>query len=216
MPSDTFKNLSAEKQMRIINAAREEIKRVSADQISINRIIQNANIARGSFYQYFTDKQDLLIYIMRDLLYMLRQNTLQVLEKTGGDPFAAVMNAFNTILTYAEDEDNYSLLKNIFPYFNMDLFSVSFPYLHICAQAPCTCSEELEYPIRLFTVFAEKYRISTEDFIDLLEILNALLYYAIAQTFSNSDQTDDIRNHFAVKLKHIYIGFTSEEVPCYG
>ena len=50
MPSERFLHLPEEKKMRIIKAALKEFARVSYDEISINRIIQDAGIPRGSFY----------------------------------------------------------------------------------------------------------------------------------------------------------------------
>ena len=56
MPSNTFFRLPEEKRQRLLDAAWEEFSRVSFADASINQIIRAANISRGSFYQYFTDK----------------------------------------------------------------------------------------------------------------------------------------------------------------
>ena len=66
MPSERFFNLSENKQMRIIGAAVCELSRVPANEISINKIIKDADISRGSFYQYFEDKTDLISYILSE------------------------------------------------------------------------------------------------------------------------------------------------------
>ena len=46
-------------------AAENEFLENSFDAASINRIIKEAAIPRGSFYQYFESKEDLLIYILK-------------------------------------------------------------------------------------------------------------------------------------------------------
>ena len=66
MPTNTFFHLPKEKQNRLIHAIRQEFSRVPFEQISINQIIHNANISRGSFYQYFYNKQDLLQLILHN------------------------------------------------------------------------------------------------------------------------------------------------------
>ena len=66
MPSATFFNLPGEKRRRLLDAAWEEMTAVSFDKVSINRIIQNAGIPRGSFYQYFTDKLELFRFLLSD------------------------------------------------------------------------------------------------------------------------------------------------------
>lgn len=60
MPKETFLNLSKEKQNKILNAAKKEFERVSLEQALIKNIVEEAGIARGSFYQYFESKEDLM------------------------------------------------------------------------------------------------------------------------------------------------------------
>lgn len=50
-----------------MDAAWEEFTTVRFSDASINKIIRAANIPRGSFYQYFTDKDDLFAYLVRPL-----------------------------------------------------------------------------------------------------------------------------------------------------
>ena len=60
MPKETFVKLSKEKKDKIIKAAKKEFARVPFEQTSIKNIVEDADIARGSFYQYFESKEDLL------------------------------------------------------------------------------------------------------------------------------------------------------------
>ena len=68
MPTDRFARLPAEKKEIIRMAAISEFTRVPFEKVSINKIIQNADISRGSFYTYFEDKRDLLQYVFSDIL----------------------------------------------------------------------------------------------------------------------------------------------------
>ena len=60
MPKETFLKLPEEKKNKIIKAAKKEFERVPFEQTSIKNIVEEAEIARGSFYQYFNSKEDLL------------------------------------------------------------------------------------------------------------------------------------------------------------
>lgn len=60
MPKETFLNLPEEKKLKIMKAAKKELERVPLEQASIKNIVEEAQIARGSFYQYFDSKEDLL------------------------------------------------------------------------------------------------------------------------------------------------------------
>lgn len=64
MPKQTFFNLKDAKKQRIIDAAMEEFAAHPYLKTSINRIIERADISKGSFYQYFKNKKDLYKYIL--------------------------------------------------------------------------------------------------------------------------------------------------------
>lgn len=64
MPKTTFFNLSDEKKDRIFDAALREFSVRTFSQASLNQIIKNAGIPKGSFYQYFDNKEDLYLYLM--------------------------------------------------------------------------------------------------------------------------------------------------------
>ena len=59
MPKSTFLNLPAEKRDRITQAIIDEFAENTYETASINQIVKNADIAKGSFYQYFDDKLDI-------------------------------------------------------------------------------------------------------------------------------------------------------------
>lgn len=64
MPSQTFYNLPDKRQQIIIDAAITEFANHSYEAASISSIVSEAKIAKGSFYQYFEDKQDLYLYLV--------------------------------------------------------------------------------------------------------------------------------------------------------
>jgi AcrR family transcriptional regulator len=67
MPKDTFFNLDEIKRQRIVDAAIEEFSRLHYDKVTINGIVNNAGIPKGSFYQYFENKDDLYIYLFTSI-----------------------------------------------------------------------------------------------------------------------------------------------------
>ena len=90
MPTSTFFNLPAEKREKLIRAAWEEFGRTSYPESSINKIIQAADIPRGSFYQYFADKGDLFRFLLKDFLEELTLALEETLKRHSGDLFAAL------------------------------------------------------------------------------------------------------------------------------
>jgi AcrR family transcriptional regulator len=66
MPRESFNNLSQEKKNRIFSAAKIEFIRHPYEEVSINRVIKNAKISRGSFYLYFENKEDLYYFVLNE------------------------------------------------------------------------------------------------------------------------------------------------------
>ena len=64
MSKETFLRLPEEKRNRFLEAAWEEFTHVRFADASINQIVRRAGIPRGSFYQYFENKEDLFRYLL--------------------------------------------------------------------------------------------------------------------------------------------------------
>ena len=82
MPKETFLKLPEEKKNKILKAAKKEFARVPFEQTSIKNIVEDAEIARGSFYQYFESKEDLLKYILNSKAKNLEAFLKQSLQET--------------------------------------------------------------------------------------------------------------------------------------
>jgi AcrR family transcriptional regulator len=67
MPKQTFLNLPQEKRETVMNAAVEEFAEYGLENASTNRIVKTSGIAKGSFYQYFEDKQDVFMYLLSEI-----------------------------------------------------------------------------------------------------------------------------------------------------
>ena len=78
MPSQTFLNLSPEKQDRLVKAGIMEFSQRPKSQASVSNIIRSAEIPRGSFYQYFEDLDDFFSYLFQQVLLELDQFTSDV------------------------------------------------------------------------------------------------------------------------------------------
>lgn len=88
MPKQTFINLPKEKRKVIIDAAIEEFAEYGLENASTNRIVSNSGISKGSFYQYFEDKQDVFMY----LLTVLEREKMEYFK--GKHPPSANMDTF--------------------------------------------------------------------------------------------------------------------------
>ena len=106
MPTERFLKLKEEKKRRILDAAFREFSRVPFREASINRIIKDAEISRGSFYTYFEDKTDLLQILLRDGSKSLTEELSRELEASDGDYFKALNGTFSWFREKLGLEDN--------------------------------------------------------------------------------------------------------------
>ena len=113
MPTETFMKLPEEKKRKIVAAAKEEFTRVPFEQTSIENIVEGAEIARGSFYQYFTSKEDLLQYMMKDDMDKLDNFIKEKLEETEGDIFEAYLAIYDYMTAKVWEEKDLQFYKRL-------------------------------------------------------------------------------------------------------
>ena len=87
VPKETFLKLSNEKQQKVLDAAKKEFARVPIENVSIKNIVEDADIARGSFYQYFESKEDLLVYLLKEKAEQVSNKVKEKIQETDGDLF---------------------------------------------------------------------------------------------------------------------------------
>ncbi|QIB26851.1 TetR/AcrR family transcriptional regulator [Caloranaerobacter azorensis] len=114
MPKQTFLNLPEDKKKKIIDAARKEFSRVPIYDASISNIIKNANIPRGSFYQYFENKEDIFFLVLKDFRDMNQRKFKKFLIDTNGDLIKAFILLYEYLLQFLTNEEDKNFFKNAF------------------------------------------------------------------------------------------------------
>lgn len=114
MPTKTFFNLSLDKQRRLIEAGEREFSRVDFSESSINRIIQDAKISRGSFYMYFTDKEDLYFFVLEKYIMQIYQELLKNMDQCQGDFIRAFLLLHEKLIDSCLKEQGIPLFRNAF------------------------------------------------------------------------------------------------------
>ena len=124
MPTERFNKLPEEKKKAIRDAAMEECIRVPFEKVSINKIIQNAGISRGSFYTYFEDKRDVVRYIFSDTADKLKDFWTTSVVSNGGDLWSASEELLDQAITFAQKGKTFQMLQSFVLYQDFDkLFS---------------------------------------------------------------------------------------------
>lgn len=99
MPTETFLRLPEEKRGRFLEAAWAEFTRVRFSDASINQIVRQAGIPRGSFYQYFAGKEELFTYLLEDVKVYVIQVFGDLLRETEGDLFQLQLRIYDGIVS---------------------------------------------------------------------------------------------------------------------
>lgn len=156
MPSKTFLNLDSSKQSNLLEAAMHEFKSVPYTEVSINQIIMNAHISRGSFYTYFIDKDDLFGYILDLQKKKMFTITKDVFDSCGGDIRKSFLMLYDTFTELIKEYDLSFFLKNIFLFFNIHKEKFERPghalFMYVKDSISCTDlkTDDLEFVFLLF------------------------------------------------------------------
>lgn len=198
MPSKTFLNLSSEKQKTLIDAALYEFYKVPYTEASINQIILNAHISRGSFYTYFIDKNDLFGYLLELQKQKVFSLTKEVFLSCDGDIRESFLKLYDIFTEKIKTNDMALFLKNIFLYFNI-------------------CKEKFTRPGHAFYLYVKPVIQSSQlkngdlEFVFHLFMHNLL----IGITEAVKHQYDDtIRSQYRQKVDILCYGIYKEENVC--
>ncbi len=121
MPTETFNKLSVEKKNRILKAALKEFSTSPFSEASIANIIKDAKIPRGSFYQYFKDKEDIFYYILEVHGQDIKKQLVKFLIKFQGDVVDSFIELYKYTLDKIYNPSSASYFRNIFLNMNYNL-----------------------------------------------------------------------------------------------
>lgn len=106
MPKQTWWNLEAAKREQIEYEALIEFAQYPYTQASVTSMVRRLQIAKGSIYQYFTDKEDLYVMVVRlaheRIMYALRTRIPLTLYRDA-DMFALLRRYFAESVSVALD-----------------------------------------------------------------------------------------------------------------
>ena len=114
MPTETFFRLPDSKRERILQAIKEEIARSPYEDFSIGVIVRECGISRGSFYQYFKNKEDIYLYLLSGYQSQIFNFGTKKLLENGGDFFAALEDTYRFAVRMLCYKDSKAFRHNLF------------------------------------------------------------------------------------------------------
>ena len=163
MPKETFYRLPDEKRERIMAAAEREFLENSFEEASINRIIKEAAIPRGSFYQYFEDKKDIFLYIVSTHKNEAFGFVESFIKDSDGDVFSFMRKAIDFMIS-AECSEKVEGMKRI--------FSQPWVFDMIVSDTMKGKQEEANTPKGIMFKYIDKNQLNVENDDELIAQIN--------------------------------------------
>lgn len=192
MPKQTFFNLKDEKQRRIIAAARREFSHHPLYESSINNIIKEAKIPRGSFYQYFEDIADLYGYYFSLILEDIQARLIDEVRQNHGDIFAAVRKYAGVFFEEILAGEHRDFYRNFFLGANASIRArenhhpgTGFNVFHSKRM------RELRSQLREVVDWDQLKVTSQKDQAMIQQLIMMIFFHAFASYFIHADETDE-------------------------
>ena len=202
MPKETFLKLSKEKQQKVINAAKKEFARVPIENVSIKNIVEEADIARGSFYQYFESKEDLLIYILKENSEELNNKLRNKVKETNGNIFELYIFLYDSMIEEFTDNSDQELFRQIF----INLKSSDENVFDLVKKTKP--QDIIEYYEQ---IDKKKLNIrSHEDLVVICDMLNAITRRAVIKNFKDKSK-EECRKIFLQEIEYLKHGIEKKE-----
>mgnify|MGYP001319008504 CR=1 FL=1 len=205
MPRLTFFNLPEHKKQTLLDAAIEEFSRVPLAEASIANIVKAADIPRGSFYQYFENKEDLYFYLLNEELKEKRQKYINKLEKHRGDIFYAFTDLLQSFLIRMDDENTHQFYRNMFLNLNYQTEKTFTDIIN---------NSELNHQFSEFTnlINTEKLNVKNHEEIELIvRMLTLVMTENIIQKFAKDLSNDEVIEQFTKQIDLLKRGFVKND-----
>ncbi|AEV94938.1 TetR family transcriptional regulator [Pediococcus claussenii] len=198
MPTKTFFNLTQEKRDRILKAAEKEFARVPLYKASISNIVKTAKIPRGSFYQYFEDKEDLYGFYFRLILESLQEGLVGAIYKNNGDLFKAIDKYFAFYLDQIVNGQYHSFYRNFF--LNITIGNngkqhgpgFNFQHSERLKELRDQITQATDW--KLLKVSGEK------DISTLMQLVMMMFFHSVAHYFNDATSNTDPKELFEITL----------------
>lgn len=197
MPTETFFKLTEEKRKKIIEAGKDEFSSVSLDEASIKNIAEKAGIARGSFYQYFKSKKDLLFFILEENRETMEKKLNRIIKESDGEIFNIYISIYDDMTSKCFDNMNRDIYKRIFENLKTNDESV-FEGIE----------EKKKQDFKNFKNLIDKSKLKIESDLDfdlIIQILNAITMSSVVRSIKYTSP-EKAREEFLKKIEFIKKG----------
>lgn len=201
MPKQTFFNLPVDKKQTLIRAVKEEFSKSPLAEASITNIVTNAKIPRGSFYQYFEDKEDAYFYVLSKITDQLNQQVTNLLKQHEGDLFETMLDFFQVVI---QDKENYDILKHAF-------LNLNYKVERIFAKAFYESQNESRFSQWVNLVDLSKFNITDEkQFLHIMKMVTVITFHNFIEKFAHHLSDEEAVENFKFEIELLKHGLVKK------
>lgn len=113
MPSLKFVNLKNKKKINILESIGNVLSKSNVENVSIVDIADEAEISRGTFYNYFDDKNDAVRTYVEHYLVRFMDYFENCLKENDNDFMVAIRHSYDRIMEVFQNEIYKAIVKNL-------------------------------------------------------------------------------------------------------
>lgn len=207
MISLTFQNLKEDKKNRIIDAALVEFSARPFNEASITNIVKNADISRGSFYQYFGNKENIYKYLVNFLYTKHRDELVNILLKNSGQLYPSLLEFYENYIDDLFQSKYFAFYKNTFRYVNHYLIGDE-GVLSLRNQS--TNREEEQNKFIQVVDMGDLKADSSQEILEYIYFLVNTIHHMVIDGFVNDLPMDEIKSRSYRAVDWLYYGIKKD------
>lgn len=207
MISPTFQNLKEDKKNRIIDAALVEFSIRPFNEASITNIVKNADISRGSFYQYFGNKENIYKYLVNFLYAKHRDELVNLLLKNSGQLYPSLLEFYENYIDEVFESKYFAFYKNTFRHVNHYLIGDE-GVLSLRNQS--TNREEQQLEFMTVVDMNDLKADSSQEVLEYIYFLVNTIHHMVIDGFVNDLPIDEIKSRSYRAVDWLYYGIKKD------
>ncbi len=208
MPKEMFSHIPIEKQKMFLSVAIEEFTTKSFEQVSVNSIVKNAGISRGSFYTYFEDKEELFNFIFNQTREERFEYAKKVIIESKRDFFVFIKTMFVYDFEHFFMSNRYSLFRNYIHYLQVNKKGS----IRDSIIMPLNSNKDSLNNKYSSSFDISKYDMNENEFLDLVEMTIVIVINTFLKSESENLSKEEIIKIFNNRIEILKYGSRKREI----
>ncbi|HCT96668.1 TetR/AcrR family transcriptional regulator [Vagococcus sp.] len=205
MPTATFFNLREDKQETIVQAALLEFSQRSLPEALVSNIVKESDIARGSFYKYFEDMEDLYLYVYSLMSKRAHLDVIQAIQEADGHLFNGLERYMEQVIHLYENPVYYHYFKTVTLNLNYTLEQHLLDYRQQNARENTMASFIDKIDLSSLDIH------SVEELRSFFKVLTPVIHQCMSDYFAHSWDNETLKKEYQRRINWLKKGVEISE-----